>query len=122
MATISPSDLIVKFDAVTDQSTIFAVTTGGTLDAGETGISFNLQVVEKGINSAVHPLQPNIVGSEVVGSGTNQINTVTSQDLANLISQYFSDKGILNAAIDGTGGTGRNIRSMKLIVNVDSSA
>lgn len=66
MATVSPSDLIVKFDAVTDTTTPVPTISAGSLTAGESGILFNLQVVEKGIPSAVHPLQTNIVGSDVV--------------------------------------------------------
>jgi len=57
----------------------------------------------------------------VVGSGSDEINSTTSQDLANIITRYFDDKAIMSAATDAT-GTGRNIRSMKLIVDIDPSA
>jgi hypothetical protein len=121
MTTTAPSDLIVKFDALTDQTT--TVTLGATtsyspttLSPGETGISFNLQIVEKGQSD----LAAGSVGSTVVGSNGDQINTVTSKELAYVIARYFSDKSILTEG-DG-GGNGRNIRSMKLIVNVDPTA
>ena len=117
MTTAAPSDLIVKFDTPTDTSTVHVLSTG-SLTTGETGIGFNLQIVEKGED----PLGDGSIGSTIIGSGATQINTVTSQDLANLITQYFGDKSILVPASDGAGGSGRNIRSMKLIVNVDPGA
>ena len=114
-AATAPSDLIVKFDASTDTTTTF--TLGSTaLTSGENGISFNLQIIEKGQDA----LATGSVGSTVVGSGTTEINTLTSKELAYVIARYFADKGVLipgNAA-----GVGRNIRSMKLIVNVDPTA
>lgn len=111
MATSPPSDLIVKFDSVTDASTFPSITT--TALTSGTGINFNLQIIEKGIK--VLGTDPSTVGSTKVGSDTDEINNITSQELANLITQYFSDKSILAAAA----GTGSNIRSMKLIVNID---
>ena len=114
--TSPPSDLIVKFDTPTNQDTIYAVTTGGSLATGETGIAFNLQIVEKPEDTIVS----GGISSSVIGSASDEINTTTSQQLANLISKYFSDKSILQAA--AADGTGRNIRSMKLIVNVDPTA
>jgi hypothetical protein len=115
--TAAPADIIVKFDTPTNTSAFPAIATG-TLDTSGTGISFNLQIVEK----ADDPLGDGSIGSTIIGSGATQINTVTSQELANMIAQYFLDKTILTSASDGAGGTGRNIRSMKLIVNVDPSA
>lgn len=115
MTTTAPSDLIVKFDTPTDTSTLH--TLGSTdLVAGYTGIDFNLQIVEKSNQN----LEAGKVGSTVVGS--DKINTTTSQDLANVIARFFVNENILTEATDGVGGSGRNIRSMKLIVNVDPTA
>lgn len=119
--TTAPSDLIVKFDALTDQTTAVTLAAATsysptTLNQGATGISFNLQIVEKGQTA----LTTGSVGSTVVGSAGTQINIVTAKELAYVIARYFSDKSILTEAI--ADGTGRNIRSMKLIVNVDPTA
>ena len=120
--TTAPSDLIVKFDALTDQTTTVTLSSAGssysptTLNQGAAGISFNLQIVEKGQTA----LTTGSVGSTVVGSAGTQINTVTAKELAYVIARYFSDKSILTEAV--ADGTGRNIRSMKLIVNVDPTA
>jgi len=115
-AASPPSDLIVKFDTPSNQDTIYTLT-AGTLDAARTGIAFNLQIVEKGDDN----LETDGISSTVIGSTSDRINTTTSQELANLISKYFSDKSILQPATAAS-GTGRNIRSMKLIVNVDPNA
>jgi hypothetical protein len=110
-----PSDLIVKFNTPTDTSTLH--TLGSTaLVNGYTGIDFNLQIVEKSNQN----LGSGTVGSTVVGS--NKINNTTSQELANVIARYFANENILTEATNGVGGAGRNIRSMKLIVNVDPTA
>jgi hypothetical protein len=110
--TAAPSNLIVKFDTLTDTSS-FSPPSAGPLDAGATGISFTLQIIAR-----ADPLISGGLQSTVIGSDPGQINNVTSQDLANVIAQYFSDKSILVPSTDGAGGSGRNIRSMKLIVNV----
>ena len=117
MASGAPTFQIFKFDTVTTTDTIHAITTAALTSPGETGIKFNLQIVEKG--SAA--LSASSAGSTVVGSGTNKINSTTSQDLANIITRYFDDKDIISAATDAA-GAGRNIRSMKLIVDIDPSA
>lgn len=114
-ASDPPSDLIVKFDILTDPVTVVTLTTDA-LSVGESGISFNLQIIEKGELD----LTAGSIGSTVVGNSTDKINTVTAQELAYLITRYFSDKTIL-APGDAT-GAGRNIRSLKLIVNIDPSA
>ena len=120
--TTAPSDLIVKFDALTDQTTTVTLAAATsysptTLNQGATGISFNLQIVEKGQTA----LTTGSVGSTVVGSAGTQINSVTAKELAYVIARYFSDKSILTEAAFAN-GDGRNIRSMKLIVNVDPTA
>lgn len=112
-STDPPTDLIVKFNTPTDGTTEVPAITSGTLTSG-IGINFNLQIVEKGWNSMAIG---NVV-TTVIGSSDTEFNTVTSQELANLITKYLSDKSILSAAA----GTGSNIRSMKLIVNVDPTA
>lgn len=116
MSSAAPSDLIVKFDTPTDQSTLHTFTSG-VLPPEAVGISFNLQIVEKGKAG----LGASLVGSSVIGSAEDSINSATSQELANMITKYFSDKSILTPALDAS-GTDRNIRSMKLIVNVDPTA
>jgi len=115
--TTAPSDLIVKFDTTTDTTTLPTIGSS-TLASGATGILFNLQIVEK---PAEDPLAAGSIGSTVIGSAAGQINTTTSLDLANLITQYFADKSILSIPASA-GAAGRNIRSMKLIVNVDPTA
>lgn len=119
MTTTAPGDIIAKFNTPTDQSTLHTLSTG-SLALGETGISFNLQIIEKGLSAVA--IVPLTVSTSVIGTGEDQFNPATSQELANVIAQYLSDKSILTAASNGAGGSGRNIRSMKLIVNVDPTA
>lgn len=118
--TTTPSDLIVKFDAVTTNSTAVYTGLGTTeLQGLQLGINLNLQIVEKG------PLPlagTGTVGSTVVGTGTGEFDIENCKDLANIITRYFVDKSILHGATDSDDNlstTVPNIRSMKLIVNVD---
>ncbi len=133
MTTTAFSDLIFKFDAVTDASEIESniVQAGGdnsplALDAsggvhgpGAHGISFNLQIVEKG-NPASSSTN---FESSIVGTVANEIDNETSKALANLITKFFALKSILRISeTTAATGVGRNIRSMKLIVNIDPTA
>lgn len=120
MTTTTPSDLIVKFDAITTNSTAVYTGLGTTeLQGLQLGIKLNLQIVEKG------PLPSpgtGTVGSTVVGTGTGEFDIENCKDLANIITRYFVDKSILHGATDSDTNpstTVPNIRSMKLIVNVD---
>lgn len=118
MASNAPTFQIFKFDTVTTTDTVHAITTNALSSPTETGIKFNLQIVEKG--SAA--LSASSAGSTVVGNSSDEINSTTSQDLANIITRYFKDKSIMSATTDANGDVTRNIRSMKLIVDIDPSA
>ena len=119
MASNAPTFQIFKFDTVTTTDTVHAIPAATALNSpGGTGIKFNLQIVEKG--SAA--LSASSACSTVVGNSSDEINSTTSQDLANIITRYFKDKGIMSATTDANGDVTRNIRSMKLIVDIDPSA
>ena len=114
-----PSDLIVKFDAVTTSSTTEYSLGSTPLSGLELDINLNLQIVEKG---PLPSTGPSTVGSTVVGTGSGEFNTDNCKELANIITRYFVNKNILHGATDSDTNpstTVPNIRSMKLIVNVD---
>ena len=111
-----PSNQIFKFDIETN-TTALPTVFPALSTPGETGIPFNLQIVEKFAPGT--PFGSQVIGSTVVGMDV--INDDVAVDIANLITSYFADHAILTSATDSE-GTNRNVRSMKLIVNVDPTA
>jgi len=115
--TTAFSDVVYKFSTPTNTDTLVTSASSSLTTIDHTGIDFNLQIVEKG-NRA---LASTNYGSSIVGSGPTEIGSDITQALANVITMVFVEKSILTAATDNA-GSGRNIRSMKLIVNVDPNA
>lgn len=122
MTTTAFSDVIYKFDTPTTAGTVPTITTTTLYQNTHSDIDFNLQIVEKGNKAA----SSTNFASSSVGSATNQIDDDVSQDLANIITAVLVDRSILTInlsnVVSGVVGSGRNIRSMKLIINVDPYA
>lgn len=121
MTSTAFSDVVYKFNTPTTAGAVPTITTTNLFQNTHTDIGFNLQIVEKGDQAA----SSTNFASSSVGSAATQIDDDVSQDLANIITAVLVDRSILTINLSSTStgpNPGRNIRSMKLIINVDPFA
>lgn len=122
MTTTAFSDVIYKFSTPTTAGTVPTISTTTLFANTHDNIDFNLQIVEKGNHSA----SSNNFSSTSVGPASNQFDDDVSRELANIITAVLNDKALmtinLTNVVPGVVGSGRNIRSMKLVINIDPYA